>query len=156
MRMHAVCMHMYGVCSTYGKGPLVSGGSYCSESVWSCLTVSADRWLSEVKHTHICHRTSMGSIQITTGLNENLIELKWAKLIQNQEAELVSGKSRRPRRKITRWRMRSGIVVYPLKSFQGSSGIKNPPKKQHLARWKAVTQLTQPPKKPLISACVKF
>lgn len=34
------------------KGRRVPSGLCCSESVWSCLTVSADRRLSEVKHTH--------------------------------------------------------------------------------------------------------
>lgn len=35
------------------KGRRVLSGPCCSESVWSCLTVSADRRLSEVKHTHL-------------------------------------------------------------------------------------------------------
>ena len=33
--------------------PSVPSGPNCSESVWSCLTVSADRRLSEVKHAHL-------------------------------------------------------------------------------------------------------
>ena len=65
MRMHAIGMHMCGECFIHTHThththtlrtemvPSVPSGPNCSESVWSCLTVSADRRLSEVKHAHL-------------------------------------------------------------------------------------------------------
>lgn len=53
-------------------------GPYCSESVWSCLTVSADRQLSEVKHTHLPQNPNM----IDTDHNEAEWKLNWTEINQ--------------------------------------------------------------------------
>lgn len=90
---------------------------YCSESVWSCLTVSADRQLSEVKHTHLSLHPSMidtDHISAQWKLNwteMKQIDLKWRSrdLQVNPTHPLKRGE-----------RVNSFEDIYPLNSYSWS------------------------------------
>lgn len=95
------------------------GPEYCSETVWSCLPVSADRRLSEVKHTHLPQSHTVidtGHIRAKWILNwteRNRIDSDW-------RGRSCHGGITQSRRTMTRKRIRSVMVLYPLNSYPGS------------------------------------
>lgn len=98
---------------------IVPSGLDCSESVRSCLTVSADWQLSEVKHTHMPQNPNL----IDTGHIRPEWKLNWTERNCNDldwRSRTHCRGIRQPRCKMKRQRINSVTAVYPRNSYLGS------------------------------------